>query len=103
MDKEQCSTCDAYKAVNEKSGYCRANPPQVLAFGMEQVQVRGIAKPGTTAMRPITGTRYPEMPADGWCRNGYRRAEQVKTAFDPAQLKPSGDATGLNGHNFKDE
>lgn len=100
MDK--CEDCNAFQRVNPKNGVCRANPPSLLVFGMEQVNVPGLNR-GAKGMRPLTGTGYPETPNDQWCRQ-FERAPAKPTVqpapkFDPSQLKPAGEVQSLNGQD----
>jgi len=92
---EKCADCNAFQRRNPKGGLCRARPPTTLCFGMEQVNVPGL-RPGTQGMRPLTGTAFPEVVNEGWCREFQHavtmsEADKPKMPFDPSKMLPQGD------------
>lgn len=98
MDK--CEDCDAFQRRSPKNGVCRALPPAVLVFGMEQVNVPGLARGGSKGMRPITGTGFPEVVNEGWCRQFRAVAGSTQTpVFDISKLKTIGEAQAVNGQD----
>ena len=92
----KCEECNAFQRRNPKGGVCRANPPTLMVFGMEQVNVPGL-RPGSQGMRPLTGTGFPETANDGWCRQ-FQPAPNTPDfpKFDPSKMKQQGEAHGLN-------
>ncbi len=57
--KPQCSNCNAFRASGKDSGWCLANPPQLVTSTIE-----------TGAKGPLTSTQgmWPPVGGNAWCR-----------------------------------
>lgn len=63
---DRCETCDAYAALSDTHGRCRAKAPTAVVVGMNQGKVAGLN--GQKMLMPIVATVYPETPSGDWCR-----------------------------------
>ena len=55
-----CATCTRYEMKDDKTGVCKANPPQVLVTGARPHPVTG-------APQLLTQAAWPVVGAADWC------------------------------------